>query len=569
VAGDFAAGAIVVDLKSQVDALKAGTAAGKTEIKSFGNAVEDTANRVESSGKKISTAIDGIDAKSVRIADKFLKITAHMIAMQTVLESVQGHKGMSGLQVALEAGATSLQRFIMVFGLMPGVGGAALGSIVALISGYSTLTKAIDEVEKKQRELNRELDRNVGKVISALAREDVKSQILPESQGPLVASIASYTQQLEAADKAARELSLAETMLAAQAPVLQRQIDDLTTKIDAMSAAAGELDAIPPDVQKLSAELAKLNLQMEVLQRNVTRAKAAMSGADIEGTARKIRDLKEALDFAKTEEQARKLISTIGDVQIEGQRAVELGLDTPLQAAQKNLQATEAALRKIIAAEEDLKKAMALVGDNEELRNAIQQQLALLQESEAALGPKAQIAKAELESKQAAGQYAQGLASSIGQAVSNGILNGEKAMTILADVGRNLFANMLNNVVDTFQKGMIAAFQSIAGQGGEILGGALTAVLGVVGGILSRKRSGSQSFGGVQSGITSNEAVRGIVAGPTNVAIAAVGEDISRSMAPVVIRLDTIATILRSIDGKTRTTGGVGFSSPAVMVPTA
>jgi hypothetical protein len=162
------------------------------------------------------------------------------------------------------------------------------------------------------------------------------------------------------------------------------------------------------------------------------------------------------------------------------------------------------------------------------------------------------------ESQKQAGVYAQGLSRSIGDAISQGILNGEKAMQFLADVGKNLFSNMLTQSVDQFEKSMVKAFQSIAGTGGEVLGAALTGVLGVVGGILSRGKSGTTSYNSVQSQIQSTEAVRGIVAGPTNVAIEAVGSDIMRANAPVVAKLQEILEAIIN-QGRSGAGGGGGL----------
>jgi hypothetical protein len=136
--------------------------------------------------------------------------------------------------------------------------------------------------------------------------------------------------------------------------------------------------------------------------------------------------------------------------------------------------------------------------------------------------------------------FTEPFADAIGDAFINGILDGKKGIEILADLSRNLLGNALNTVMDQFKKGMISAFQSIAGAGGEILGSALTAVIGVVAGALGQRRSSVDTFENIKNQIESSQAVRGIVAGPQSIAIAAVGDNLKRALIGVEQRLDIL-----------------------------
>ena len=60
------------------------------------------------------------------------------------------------------------------------------------------------------------------------------------------------------------------------------------------------------------------------------------------------------------------------------------------------------------------------------------------------------------------------------------------------------------------------------------------------------------SFGNVHSAINSSEQTRGLIAGPANIAIATVGENLQRAMAPLVARLDIAITVLTKIEFNTR-----------------
>ncbi len=134
--------------------------------------------------------------------------------------------------------------------------------------------------------------------------------------------------------------------------------------------------------------------------------------------------------------------------------------------------------------------------------------------------------------------------NAIGDAMINGILQGKKGAEILADTLQNLLSNGLNEAMKNFQQGMIDVFKSIAGAGGELLGSALTMVVGVVAGVLGKKASSTDNFERIKSQIESTQAVRGIVAGPTNVAIAAVGENLKRALGGVEQRLDIMIQLM-------------------------
>jgi len=167
--------------------------------------------------------------------------------------------------------------------------------------------------------------------------------------------------------------------------------------------------------------------------------------------------------------------------------------------------------------------------------------------------------------------FAEPFSQAIGDAVSRGILEGEDAMQILAGVGENLFSNFLKQSIDFFQKGMTDALTSIAGAGGEILGGLFSSLVGLAGFFLSGRgdQQTSQSFESVQGQVESTQAVRGIVAGPESVSIAAVGENLRRAMVGVEARLDALIRVAAQIrDGQG--VGGTSAGTPfAGTVPTS
>lgn len=171
--------------------------------------------------------------------------------------------------------------------------------------------------------------------------------------------------------------------------------------------------------------------------------------------------------------------------------------------------------------------------------------------------------------------FSSGFSSAVGSGLREAILSGKSAMETLTDIGNKLFGNMVDNFVNNLQNGIQTGlntlFSAIGGglEGlGSAIGGLLSAVAGVAGALLAkRKGSSSKSFGAVQDVITSSQALRGIVAGPESVAIAAVGEDLSRAITPLIeigrAQLFALLRIANSVGGK-----GSGPSLEFVSLPT-
>jgi len=154
---------------------------------------------------------------------------------------------------------------------------------------------------------------------------------------------------------------------------------------------------------------------------------------------------------------------------------------------------------------------------------------------------------------------AQNLSGAIGEGIVDGILAGRSAMETLANVGRNLFENMIRDVVGGFQTLMTDAFKAITGVAGGEIGGLLTGIMGVVGMFLSQRgKDGSDAFSSVKSNIESSQAVRGIVAGPASVGIASVGENLSRAVAPLVELARASLDQLKQISAKLGSGGAPG-----------
>ena len=189
---------------------------------------------------------------------------------------------------------------------------------------------------------------------------------------------------------------------------------------------------------------------------------------------------------------------------------------------------------------------------------------------------------------------AQGVRDAFGEGFAEAIKNGgdvfDLISTKLEDAANNALIKGMQTAFDTAQGLLEEAFKSAA----TALGPALEGIMGDIGPALGDALSGAVQFvalqalsallggGGndqrssssnVQSAVTSTQAVRGIVAGPTEVAIANVGRNIAEAIDPLlqetVVQTGILRGILTSVQsgtaaagGGTSTTTALAFGSP-------
>lgn len=191
---------------------------------------------------------------------------------------------------------------------------------------------------------------------------------------------------------------------------------------------------------------------------------------------------------------------------------------------------------------------------------------------------------------------AQGIRDSFGQGFAEAIKNGGNIFDLIAtnleEASANALINGFQQSFDSLQGLLEEAFVSagdalqeilpdaIKGIGpvlGDVLSGAiqfvaLQALSALLGGGGNEQRT---STGNVQSAVTSTQAVRGIVAGPTEVAIANVGRNIAEAVDPLLQETIVQTGILRGIlagvqngvaasGGDTSDTAALAFGSAPV-----
>lgn len=181
---------------------------------------------------------------------------------------------------------------------------------------------------------------------------------------------------------------------------------------------------------------------------------------------------------------------------------------------------------------------------------------------------------------------AEGITQSFQQGFAAAIQNGDDIFQAISDnfeaAANQALVNGFQDAFDTVQGLLEESFKSATTALKELLPGAFDGIGGVfanaLGGAiqfvalqaLSALFGGggnkeSRSNGNIQSAVTSTQAVRGIVAGPTEIAIANVGQNIAEAVEPLLQETVIQTTVLREILGAVVSSGGTlgGFGADA------
>lgn len=157
-----------------------------------------------------------------------------------------------------------------------------------------------------------------------------------------------------------------------------------------------------------------------------------------------------------------------------------------------------------------------------------------------------------------------GLSTSIFSGIVEGFERGESAAKIWAGIVSDVFRSSMQKVIDGLTNTISEALGSVFGKLGLGIGAAdfATGLLGVGSAILvglrNRQEQTVQDF---SQQVNSSEAIRGVVAGPTNVAIAKVGDSLKTALAGTEVLLQQILTAIERGQGGTATSKGVPFST--------
>lgn len=545
-ANEQEAGSIIIALRAQIEGLQKGMAQAKATLETFAKGVQTAATGVQTAGQRMGQTFGDIDKRSALAAARFGRFTQRLLAFHLAMSSVaeSARRDMGQMRTAIEAVSIGFGAFAAITSILPGKLGIVLGIIAALTLIMTKLAamsedtiKALESFAKTATDLSRKF-RDMDKEAGIRRRVNGLFGIPP-------AEVAK--EEFEATKKEIEELL---KFVEIDVP---KRLDDLDTQLRGVKGGNEQLTGKLMSFFGLSdAKEVEAAIQKEIGTIEQAEQEAAVRLARAERT---IPDKKINSQTEATRKAIQDINAELEDTKAIASTSLSLGLIDPLRAAEINARAAEKAVQDLIEEAREFERTTG--------KPAVEFGTRI---SDAAARAKA--ARATADAAREVDRQATNLSGAVGQGITDGILEGLSAMQTLARVGANLMENALRDAVSVFQDGMTQAFKAITGVAGVELGGLITGLVGIAGAILSKRGDkGSDSFANIQSNIESSQAVRGIVAGPSSVAIANVAESIGREFKPVIQLLSDIRSILQSMKtGRGGPGGGsLGFAG---AVPT-
>lgn len=591
-ADGFDAGSIFVTLKAQLDEFNAGIGQAKKTLDSLGEggavAFEElntgtvVFQEIEAVATKTSQAFDQMSSRAERLGLGVSQAAKFFQQLNTENTRLSLNIKETGDNLSITAKQTEQVE------TRANTGAAALGRYTNRIIGVQLALITLSQQAGPFRDLFQGISNGVATASAAMQLFQGKVSLLGGGLIGLGVAIESFifrawedaikaqnegTDQMESSRKRVDELRIALEDAANLAKVFgSTYADDLAGKLrQTESTFSSNLKRL----REISAELLKLNGADPGIFGTDRTAKIESLNTERDNLAKQQETIrqtglfdKQFADVQRIKQATKDFNHELENTEIVGKTALDFGLAQPAEVAAKSLSDARAQFDRLILdnakiiddsnkyglSKDDRDKILAKAHSSAEIQTAAE---------------KAAAAKRYDDAVKATTDLAKTFSTSVGDGLRDAILNAKKPMEALAGIGQNLFGNMIDQTVKRLETGLESAFTSITGAAGEGIGLAITGILGAAGAVLSKLGSkGSDAFNPVQSAVTSTQAVRGIVAGPANVAVASVGDNLARAVAPLATRMDTMIGYLASIDRKTGVGGrggaptNVAFSTP-------
>ena len=587
-AGDFDAGSVWIQFKAAASGL---------------------ANGFKQALGGLGTFESGANSAFTRIARYSRKLINVQFAVMQ-LTQVFGNDS-SGLGQSIKFVAAGLSTFAITASVISGPVGLLMGAVLGLATAFAGLmtpskeaqaemdrqAKIIQERADSYRNLADDLEKirkdfEVKGFIGKLLNEDIKGMQVEE----MASKIARLKKELQNWTDTVAEHLKARQALSARAEALatpgvrtdagtQQQINYLTAKAaDEMKAAAqGSVKWLETE-KKLNADIAILKQQQAeagvrasalVMARVDAEAKVdailESANAKLRAGASWIQDMVKATEQLLVKMTERDKQEKAFEARRKGVAdfSREVNVQRALEDVQSVLLSPGQYLNELLAegtriAKEQARQAEMNAWAGTTGSMSVEDRMGIV---EASLAAKEKIEALLKETRESFDDLFSGpFSHSIADGLRDGILAGADALSIVRNMGENMFRESISTLVEFGRKNLATALTDLLGAGGKLMGTLMSGIMGVAGYFLSgrARNGGSQTYASI-TGITSSEASRGIVAGPSSVAIAAVGDDLSRAFAPVVARLDSLISIGTQINSKVG--GGGGGLAYAGAVP--
>lgn len=601
---DFQAGAIVTALKANIEQFERGIAAAKKGITEFESGVTKAATGIQGATKKFNDTFTTLDRNAIKTTEKIAKFTQRLVGLQFAVSSIGNIAGTASSKVkpAIDALSTGLSVFAATVSILPNKIGLVTGAAAGLATGFMAAAGSAAEARKAILEevskINQELRQTSLQLEQFFAAPTRTREIMQTMGKELFPSAAEQA-------KAEFEILKGETesLLKFMQEVPQR-LHDLTTQslnegtnqnrqpvLDAIEHRIMQLkDSIPEALKRLR------NLGVDIDEVFFSKGKFEDVKKDFEArlmdltkTGTVLVDAQALASLREYQDQMKKMQDSFNELRQLGKDALKEGLTTPLENAQAQAQLAKKNLEevfKIVLALEKLSVTPGISkGTKEEILGVAESlklpvdttfrpaaKAANMQEfrEETTLKIRKSMEEEAKRVAEALAKDAQQFGSAFGSALSDGILNARTSIEALANLGKNLFGNMVEKFVGQFETMMANAFTSIVGAGGELMSSILTGVAGIAGFLMMNKGGKeNEEFADLSPAIESSQLVRGVVAGPQSVAIAEMGTNLRRAMVGVEGRLDVVIGVLTQIKNAGLGVPGGSGSPFAGTVPTS
>lgn len=380
-----------------------------------------------------------------------------------------------------------------------------------------------------------------------------------------------------------RELDRAMREALSKAPA--EMADQIREKFDRMAEAlaAAEVAKASEQLRQLRAELEGVNQttaerKIEALTREFNQFREALISAtgvaipkanqlleEFSSTITKLqqatveKDFADAMQALRTEtERFKREFETLGLTDSERDfREVELTLEEMRASLD---QTTESLLRNAEAAGASGEELGKLAQKITELKNQFEGQALELKAQVKMTGDKRELLRVT-------GELAGSIERNLGGAIMEAFRRGESISKQWSRVAAGFFEDAMNKAFDRLTNALQKAMSSIFSNAGlgAAAGGLLQGLLGVAGLLYTTMKGGAQTaIEDFSQSINSSEAVRGVVAGPTNVAISKIGDSLKEALRTTEILLERIAVAVERNSPATGTGGG-DLSGNAVL----
>jgi hypothetical protein len=596
VANEQEAGAIIVALKAQIESLEKGFAQAKKTLKGFGTDVQTSAATVSAAGTQISSTFDAVDKRSIRMAARFAQITQRMVGLNFAFGALNqiGGRHLGRFNDTVQAAAAGFQGFAAIAATFPTPAGLAAGALFGIGIAANSMSNSMAQAQERADKLRKALQENFLKASKAQGAAEFADFAAGGKTGRTALALSDTEADLKRTFELRRQklneiAQIEETLAFDNADAEGKRIllveKRLTLEKLAQQQPAGAT-AFNIGIAQINNEIAAIEKATTERNKKLTnlRGTVATLEGNLDSLGGKVRTLNTELEESKAMDAYIEDMTALAKESAGVKSQLEDGLILPTEAAAREAEIAAKKIKLMRDSIELLKKSGDVSGSPAGAIRAVEAQVSdaelakLAQEQASAddlrLQEREQNAAEELRLDNVRGfneRFTEPFSQAVGFGIADGILSGASAMETLAGVGRNLFANFLDDSIKNFQTGMTKAFEGIAGVGGEVLGSMFTAVVGIAGALFAnRKSKSSSSFDSVRGQVEDSTPLRGIVAGPSSIAVASVGEDIARAMAPVVEGIRVLAKIMSDVERNTRAGGGgAGGGAAFVGVPTA